>query len=103
MSSLEHRNIGAFINSRIEIALKRVHEDPQFLEYMRKHKESETVVDELLQKLTKDERLTIRRYNEDEMTRENFETNEIYFQGLRDCLQALSFLGVFGNGACFGD
>lgn len=103
MSSLEHRSIGAFINSRIEIALKRVHESPQFLEYIRKHGEDGLVVDKLLQRLKDDERVIISHYNEDEMTRENFELNEAYLQGLKDCIHALTFLGAFEEGGCFGE
>jgi hypothetical protein len=44
--------------------------------------------------MAKEDRLTIRRFYEDEVAKMGFEMEEIYIQGLKDCVKLFSVLGV---------
>lgn len=92
-----------FITERIEVALFRCRENPAYIERCRQQNESEEAVDSLLEKLKKKERRTIRRHYEGEIVRENFELDETYLQGMRDCIYILSCLGAFQREVLFNE
>lgn len=84
-----------FVIARIETALLRLRNNPAYIHRCRKQEKSEKKIDKLLHKLKKHERTAIRRYYEGEMVKQNFELDETYLQGMRDCFQIFSFLNVF--------
>lgn len=95
LSDMERNACKAFIISRIEVSLQRVKDNPEYRDYCRQQDASGDVVEELLHKLDKDDRITIRRHYEGQTTKENFELDSAYIQGLKDCFRVLSFLGAF--------
>ena len=84
-----------FITERIEVALFRCRDNPAYIERCRQQDKSEEVVDSLLEKLKKKECMVIRRHYEGETVKQNFELDETYLQGMRDCIQILSYLDAF--------
>lgn len=84
----------AFLTSRIEISLERVSRDPQYREICQQQVKEEKTVGILLQKLEKEERIIIRRYYERIIEKGNYELEEAYIQGMRDCMEFLKKLGV---------
>lgn len=84
-----------FVSERVEIALFRLDDNQAYMERCRQQDASEEVVDSLLEKLKKKERRTIRRHYEGEIVKQNFELNETYIQGMRDCIYILSCLDAF--------
>ena len=93
MITIADRNMfRGFVNSRIELSYRRLKEDPAYLELCDRQEESEDMVEELLHKLEKEERIIIRRHYEGESEREDEELTEAYIQGLRDCIKFLAFL-----------
>lgn len=95
MNQIDQRMCQTVIGSRIEIALKRLKETSHFQVMLKKQSETEAMVEELLQKLEKEERITIRRHFEKKVEKEGEELNEAYIQGLKDCIQLLLLLGIF--------
>lgn len=95
MTDSERKILGSFINSRLEIALKRLDENTDYLEQCRQQEKSGEAAEALLHKLEKEERITIRRHYEGETAKTGFELDEAYLQGLRDSIKILAFLGVF--------
>lgn len=49
----------------------------------------------MLEKLGEENALTIRRHYEMETTRQSYEIDEAYLQGLKDGMQFLAWLGIF--------
>ena len=84
-----------FIESRLEIALNRLKTAPHFEELHKKQEERAEIVNELLHKLEKEERIAIRRYYDTELSIKHEKTHAAYIQGLSDCIHMLAFLGVF--------
>ena len=83
----------SLIVSREELALKRLAENPDYLEICEKQKQSEGIIEELYQQFEKSDRITIRRHYEGEVHKKNLEYKEVYLQGLRDCFRLFTFLG----------
>lgn len=84
-----------FVDSRLALVLNRLRAAPHFWELHKKQEERAEIVNELLHKLEKEERIAIRRYYDEELAIEHEETLAAYVQGLRDCIHMLGFLGVF--------
>lgn len=84
-----------FIMNRIEVGLQRLRNNPAYLDRCHKQNMSGEAVDMLLLKLDEEERDTIRHHYEGETVKQNFELDETYLQGMRDCVQILSCLGAF--------
>lgn len=84
-----------FIIDRIESALIELNDNPAYMARCCQQNESGAVVDRLLHKLKKNERITIRRHYEGETVKESFELDAAYIQGMRDCIGILSFLDAF--------
>lgn len=83
-----------FVIARIENALTRLRSNPAYMERCHRQEKSEEKIGKLLQKLKKHERITIHRHYEGEMVKQSFELDEVYLQGMRDCMQILSFLNA---------
>lgn len=103
MTEAEQKTYKVFVTARIETALQRLRSNPKYMEQRSAQELSEENVERLLQKLKKKERIVIRRHYEGEIVRENFELDETYLQGMRDCIQILSFLDVFHREVCFDE
>lgn len=97
MTDFESKMLRQFIAGRQEIVFRRLKENARYLEVCDRQKQTDTIVDELLHKLEKDERITIRRHYEGETGKTGIELNEVYLQGLRDSVRILALLGVFGG------
>ena len=95
MTDSERIILNGLIDSRLEIAWKRLDENTAYQEQCRQQEKSGEAAEELLHKLEKEERITIRRHYEGETAKTSFELNEAYIQGLRDSMRVLAFLGVF--------
>lgn len=83
-----------FVIARTELALLRLRNNPAYIERCRQQEKGEEKVDRLLHKLNKRERIAIRRHYEGETIKRSFELDETYLQGMRDCIQILSFLNA---------
>lgn len=95
MTNSERIILNGLIDSRLEIAWKRLDENTAYQEQCREQEKSGERAEELLHKLTKEERITIRRHYEGETAKMSFELNEAYIQGLRDSVKILASLGFF--------
>lgn len=100
LSDMERNAYKVFITSRIEVSLQRLKDNPEYNAYCRQQDASGDVVEEILHKLDKDDRITIRRHYEGQTVKENFELDSAYIQGLKDCFRALSCLSAFCAGVC---
>lgn len=87
----------AFLTSRIEVALDQTDRNPQYKELCYKWESEEKDIELLLKKMDKEERIMIRRHYEELIEKENYELEEVYLQGMRDCMQLLSKLGLFSG------
>lgn len=103
MTGTECKTYKEFVTARIEVALQRLRNNPMYMDWCSKQNASEEKVDKLLHKLNKKERIAIRRHYEGEIVRENFELDEAYLQGMRDCIQILSFLDAFHREVYFDE
>lgn len=83
-----------FVIARTELALLRLRNNPAYIERCRQQEKGEEKVDKLLHRLNKRERIVIRRHYEGETIKQGFELDETYLQGMRDCIQILSFLNA---------
>ncbi len=83
------------IMNRIEVGLQRLRNNPAYKERCYQQKTSGEAVDRLLLKLDEEERDAIRHHYEGETVKQNFELDETYLQGMRDCVHFLSCLGAF--------
>lgn len=95
LSDMERNAYKMFITSRIEVSLQQLKNNPEYQEYCRQQGASGDVVEELLCKLNEDDRLTIQRHYEGQTVKENYELDNAYIQGVKDCIHALSYLGAF--------
>lgn len=98
MTDMEHSAYKTFITSRIEVSLQRLKDNPEYRDYCRQQTASGDIINELLHKLDKDDRITIQRHYEGLTTKENFELDSAYIQGLKDCFRFLSCLDAFHAG-----
>lgn len=103
MMGTEQRAYKDFVIARIEIALLRLRNNPAYIKRCRQQEKSEEKVDKLLHKLNKRERITIRRHYEGETVKQSFELDETYLQGMRDCVQILSFLNALDTEVRFNE
>lgn len=88
----------SLIDAREDFALKQLEKDPEYLSVCQEQEKTEKIVDELLMKLEKPDRITIRRHYEGELNKTDYEIKAAYIQGLRDCFSLLDFLT--GNEVC---
>lgn len=95
MTNSERKILREFVSGRLDIMFDRLKDHTGYIEICERQKISDDVADMLLQKLEKDERITIRRHYEGEVIKTGIEIDEAYLQGLRDCVKILSLLGVF--------
>ena len=96
MTNTERQALREFIGSRQDIALNRLVDNTQYQEMCQRQGKTSADADNALEKLEKEDRITIRRHYEGEMERTSFELDEVYLQGLRDSVKILALLGVFG-------
>ena len=68
----------------------------RYAEACKQQEDSVKTADEILKKLSTDDRRTVLRHYEGEVHKFSFETDAAYVQGIRDCVKALMFFGVFG-------
>jgi hypothetical protein len=97
MEGTERKALQSFIDLRIDAAISRLRGNLRYLEVCEKQEETGVRIEELYQRFEKDDRLFIRRYYEDETLKTGLEFDEIYFQGLKDGISILKFLGVFSQ------
>lgn len=83
-----------FISSRVELALGKASRDAKYMELCECQKADEEMVDSILKKLDKEERITVRRYYEDDTAKKGYELDEAYRQGVKDGIQFLLCLDV---------
>ena len=70
MTDSERQMLDSLIDSRLEIAWKRLDGNAEYLEQCRRQEKSGEAAEELLHKLAKEERIAIRRHYEGETARE---------------------------------
>lgn len=78
--------------ARQEVALHHLHDDLQYIAQCKVAQELERHADDILQQLSKEDRMAVRHSIEAELQRASYETDAAYIQGLRDCLQFIGFL-----------
>jgi len=83
-----------FIGERMALAMENAKQNPRYLKHISEQVESRKLADVVLGKMQKEDKLTIRRYCESEAAKMGFEMEEIYIQGLKDCVKLFSVLGV---------
>jgi len=97
MEATERKALQAFIDLRIDAAISRLRRNRRYVEICEKQEETGIRIEELYQRFEKEDRLFIRRYYEEETLKTGLEFDEIYFQGLKDGISVLKFLGVFSQ------
>lgn len=100
LSDMERNAYKMFITSRIEVSLQQIKNDPEYREVCRQQDTSGDIVEGLLHKLDKDDRITIQRHYEGQTVKENYELDSAYIQGMKDCFHLLSSLDAFQMGVC---
>lgn len=95
MTDTERKTIKSAIDTRLNIAYQHFKNTPEYVERCQQQKESQKTVDAILDKLNKDDRLSVCRHYEGETARESLEIFKYYLQGLRDGIKLLMFLDVF--------
>lgn len=83
-----------FMWERIDLALEKSKQNLRYIERCTQQVESKKLADAVLEKMEKEDRITIRRLYEDETAKNAIEMEEIYIQGLKDCAKLFSVLGV---------
>jgi len=85
------------INARVEfVVLNLKANNPQYVDVLLKQEENWKVANEILNRLPREDRLTVTRYYEEEVHRHGFELDASYLEGVRDCVKALMFFGIVG-------
>jgi len=97
MESAERKALQSITDFRIGVAIRRLKANPRYEEICGRLEKADTRVEELYQCFEKEELLFIRRYYEDETLKTSLEFDEIYFQGLKDAINILKFLGVLSQ------
>lgn len=103
MSEADQSAFKDFLNARTEIALLRLRNNPAYLKRYHKQLKRENQIEILILKLKKRDCNTINHYIEDQTLKQNFELEEVYLQGMRDCLQIFSFLNAFDTDVRFNE
>lgn len=78
--------------ARQDVALRHLHNELQYIAQCKEVQGLEGHVDNILQQLSKEDRITVRNYVDAELQRAAYEADAAYIQGLRDCVQFLCFL-----------
>ena len=97
MESTERKALHSITDFRIGVAVRRMRLNPQYEEICERHEKEGARIEELYQCFEKEELLFIRRYYEDETLKSSLESDEIYYQGLKDAINILKFLGVLSQ------
>lgn len=95
MTNSERKVLREFVAGRLSIMFNQLKDNARYLEICEQQDKSEAEAEELLHKLEKADRITIRRHYEGETAKSGIEIDEAYLQGLRDSVRILSMLGVF--------
>lgn len=95
MTNSEKKVLREFVSGRLSIMFHQLKDNTRYLEICEQQNKSEAEAEELLHKLEKADRITIRRHYEGETAKSGIEIDEAYLQGLRDSVKILSLLGVF--------
>jgi len=99
MTEDERDILKVITNARTELAILSLKDiNPRYAEIYQQQEDGLPVVDEILKHLSDKDRRTVLRYYEDEVHKFTFETDAAYLQGVRDCVKALMFFGVFSSG-----
>ena len=100
LSKNEWNAIKALISERTSFAILNLKEtNPRYAEIYRHQEKSWETVIEVLNKLPKEDKLTVTRYYDDEVHRFSFEFDAVYLQGIWDGIKALMFFGIIGTGS----
>lgn len=97
MTNSERKVLREFVAGRLSIMFNQLKDNTRYLEICEQQNKSEAEAEELLHKLEKAGRITIRRHYEGETAKSGIEIDEAYLQGLRDSVRILSLLGVFST------
>jgi len=98
MTEDEIKILKALANARIETAVLDLKDtNPRYSEVCHEQELSWQTADEILNRLSKDDRRTVIRHYEGEVHRFGFEIDAAYLQGMRDCIKALIFFGTFNS------
>lgn len=95
MTNSERKVLREFVAGRLSFMFNQLKDNARNLEICEQQDKSEAEAEELLHKLEKADRITIRRHYEGETAKSGIEIDEAYLQGLRDSVKILSLLGVF--------
>lgn len=82
----------SLIGAREDLALKELEQNLAYLSVCKEQKKTEEMVEELLLRFEKPDRMAIRRHYEGEVHKSNYELKAAYIQGLRDCFLLFGFL-----------
>lgn len=93
MTSMTREMLYTLLTSRIDLALDRTSENPEYLTVCKQQGKAKSEIDKLFERFSDDEKQTIQRYDEGETHKETFEIRETYLQGLRDGFKILAFMG----------
>jgi len=97
LSKDECNALKMLINDRVEFAILSLKDnDLRYADASLKQEENWKVADEILNRLPREDRLTVTRYYEEEVHIHGFELDASYLQGVRDCVKALMFFGIIG-------
>ena len=104
MNENERNALNDFIGSRAAAAIFKLKEScARYQEIVKKQEERwEQMIGPILRKLEPEDKRTITRYYDEEVHRFTLEFDEVYLQGIRDCLNGLVFFGLLG-GRCSQD
>jgi hypothetical protein len=104
MTESERNALNDLIGSRATAAIFNMKDNcPRYQEICKKQEERwEQSVEPILRKLETEDRRAITRYYEEEVHRFSLEFDEVYLQGIRDCLNGLVFFGLL-EGRCTPD
>ena len=97
MENNECNAIKELISSRVNFAILKMKNHSRYQEVCQRQEKEWQSIDVILRKLENDDRRAIIRYYEDEVHKFDFEFDETYLQGIRDCLNVLTFFGMIGQ------
>lgn len=99
MTSGMREMLSSVIASRIDTAVGRAGEDPEYRTVCKRQDAAKNERDRLFERFSAEEKAVLRNYEEDETHKGTLEIRETYLQGLRDCFTLLSALsGAQGGG-----
>lgn len=86
MISQTQKSLRTLVDLRIEVAMRRLKENPHYTEICEKQAATEGKISKVFQ--------DAENYFENQAIRDGLEFNEIYIQGLKDSIHLLKFLGI---------